>query len=148
MSSLSDDAVKMFADGYNCAQSVLATCGEPLGLLPATAIAVAQAFGGGVARSGHVCGALTGALMAVGLKCSAQSAKDKPAKEEALKLAQEILSRFRGRHQAINCRELLGYDLSKPEERGQAAEAGVFGTICPGLVRSAVEIVEDVLGID
>jgi C_GCAxxG_C_C family probable redox protein len=147
MTSISDDAVTMFAEGYNCAQSVLTSCGQRLGLRDATAIAVAQALGGGLSRSGNVCGAVSGALMAVGLKCSMKDAKDIAAKEEAYRLGREILARFRAQHQAINCRDLLGFDVSTPEKYQEAVKAGVFKNLCPAFIKSAGQIAEDVLGI-
>lgn len=51
---------------YNCAQSVLIPFAEKVGLTHDKAYAVAQAFGGGM-RCGSVCGALTGAYMALGV---------------------------------------------------------------------------------
>ena len=51
--------------GYNCAQSVAVACAELAGLDENTALAVSGGFGGGV-RSGEICGAISGAVMAVG----------------------------------------------------------------------------------
>jgi C_GCAxxG_C_C family probable redox protein len=73
MATNADDAVAMFAEGYNCAQAVLACCGRAYGLPKETAVQVAQAFGGGIGKTGNLCGALTGALMTVGLKWSAKT---------------------------------------------------------------------------
>ncbi len=145
MSAMEDAAVANLLGGYNCAQSVLISCGQPLGLAPETAIQVAMAFGGGVARSGNVCGAVTGALMAIGLSFPAKDAKEKATKEAAGKLSQEFMTRFRAQHGAINCRDLIGFDLSTPAGSQGAAEAGVFKTICPGIVGGAVRIVEELL---
>ena len=52
--------------GYNCAQTVLAACSELTGLDEKTALAISAGFGGGL-RSGEVCGAISGAVMAVGM---------------------------------------------------------------------------------
>lgn len=145
MISTSDSAVEMFFDGYNCAQSVLASCGQRLGLDPDIAISLAQTLGGGIARSGSVCGAVTGALMSVGLLFSSKDAKDKATKEESYRLAEEFLVRFRSRHVGVCCRDLISFDLSSPESRAQAAASGVFQSICPGLVRDAVQIVEEIV---
>ena len=51
---------------YNCAQAVLIPFAEQAGLQADQAYRLAQAFGGGM-RSGSVCGAVTGALMALGV---------------------------------------------------------------------------------
>ena len=94
---------------------------------------------------GETCGAVTGALMAIGLKYGMTQAKDEGARDKTYKLAQEFASKFKARHNSMVCRELLGYDLSKPEERKAAFEKGLFTTLCPQFVRDAVEIFEQIL---
>ncbi len=124
---------------------MLSSFGEEFGLEHELALKVAGAFGGGMARMGETCGAVTGALMAIGLKYGMTQAKDEAARDKTYKLAQEFAARFKGRHNSVVCRELLGYDLSSPEERKAAYEKGLFTTLCPELVRDAVEIVEQLL---
>jgi len=124
---------------------VLSSFGDQFGLDRALALRVAGAFGGGMARMGETCGAVTGALMVIGLKYGMTQAKDEAAREKTYKLVQEFATRFKARHHSMVCRELLGYDLSKPEERKAALEKGLFTTLCPQFVRDAVEIVEQLL---
>jgi hypothetical protein len=83
--------------------------------------------------------------MAIGLKYGMTKAKDEGARDKTYKLAQEAMTRFKARHDSIVCRELLGYDLSKPEGRKAAHDKGLFTTLCPQFVRDAVEIVEQLL---
>jgi C_GCAxxG_C_C family probable redox protein len=116
-----------------------------LGLERELALRVAGAFGGGMARMGETCGAVTGALMAIGLKYGMTQAKDEKARDKTYKLAQEFATRFKERHGSIVCRDLLGYDLGKPEGRKGALEKGLFTTLCPQFVQDAVEIVEQLL---
>lgn len=59
-------ALDYHKSGYNCAQSVFAACCEYTGMDEKTALAISAGFGGG-ARSGELCGAVTGAIMAEGL---------------------------------------------------------------------------------
>ena len=124
---------------------MLSSFGEQFGLARELALRVAGAFGGGMARMGETCGAVTGALMAIGLKYGMTQAKDEAAREKTYKLAQEFMTRFKARHNSLVCRELLGYDLSSPEGRKAAHDKGLFTTLCPELVRDAVEIVEQIL---
>jgi len=116
-----------------------------LGLDRELALRIAGAFGGGMARMGEQCGAVTGALMVIGLKYGKTKTGDEGARDKTYKLAQELMTRFKERHGSIICRELLGYDLSNPEERAAVSEKGLFTTLCPQLVRDAVEIVEQLL---
>ena len=53
--------------GFNCAQSVLAPFAPDYGLSEETALRISTGFGSGMGRLCDVCGALTGAFMAVGL---------------------------------------------------------------------------------
>src|SRR5512141_594047 len=128
-------ASEYFAEGFNCAQSVLAAHAGQFGLEPEAAVKISAAFGGGMGRQGEVCGAMTGALMALGLKYGAISADDKETKEKTHSLAHQFLDEFAKKNGPFLCRELLGYRIDNPEERKKAQEAGVFSTICPRLVK-------------
>jgi len=124
---------------------VLSSYGEEFGLDRELALKVAGAFGGGIARMGAQCGAVTGALMVLGLKYGKAKAGDEGARERTYELAREFVTRFESRHGSIVCRELLGYDLSNPEERAAAKEKGLFDTLCLQLVRDAAEMVGEML---
>ena len=145
MSKNGDAAVALFREGYNCAQSMLAACGPDYGLPRETAVRVALAFGGGIGRTGNLCGAATGALMAIGLKCSAKDAKDPAVKAEAYRLAQEFLARFKARSGSLLCRDIIGCDLSTPEGFKYAVESGRHDAICPKALRDAAEILEELV---
>ncbi len=147
---MSNDAVRhpaqiaeeRFKQGFNCAQSVLAAFAQSLGLEEAAALNLGSPFGGGMARRGEVCGAVTGALMALGLASRAGAPADK---ERAYALAQTFLDRFEERRGALRCRDLLGYDIGLPDERQAARDKGLFENVCPALVREAAEIVTSML---
>ncbi|MFB0504464.1 MAG: C-GCAxxG-C-C family protein [Candidatus Bathyarchaeia archaeon] len=134
-----EKAVSRFLSGYNCAQSVLLTMfqhwnGENV-LVPK----IATAFGGGIGRCGSVCGALTGGVMAIGIKYGT----NEPSAEKRLRayeLARMAYRRFEKRHGSVLCRELIGYDLSDPEELEKARNAEVFEEKCTGFMRATVEI--------
>jgi C_GCAxxG_C_C family probable redox protein len=98
-----------------------------------------------MARMGETCGAVTGALMVIGLKYGKAKAKDDAARDKTYDLVREFVTRFQSRHESIRCKEFLGYDLSNPQEREAAKEKGLFDTLCPQLVRDAAEILEEIL---
>jgi C_GCAxxG_C_C family probable redox protein len=103
---------------------------------------MAAGFGGGLGRCGEACGALTGAIMVIGLRMGATDAADRAAKERTYVAVQAFVEAFRARNGAITCRELLGADISSPEAYQQAREEGRFKAVCPGLVRSAAELLD------
>ena len=142
MTQSSDTAKEIFLGNFNCAQAVFAAFATQYGLPKETALKLASPFGGGVARRGEVCGAVTGALLALGL---ARGNETPAGKEETYRLAQEFMRRFEDQHQSLLCRELLGCDLSTPEGYQKAAEKGAFRSICPLLVNDAAEIVQAML---
>ena len=135
-----DRAASCFKEGFNCAQAVLSAYGPNFGLDRGLALKVAAAFGGGMGRLGGTCGAVTGALMAIGLRCGTVKV-DEQAKEKTYRLVREFTEAFRSRNGSIVCRELLGLDISTPEGRKQAMEKKLFTTLCPKLVRDAAEII-------
>jgi C_GCAxxG_C_C family probable redox protein len=140
-----DESVARFQSGFNCAASVFSVQAERLGLDRETAVRVAGAFGGGIARTGETCGAVTGALMALGLRHAATRAEDKETKERMYEIAKDFLARFKARGHALRCKDLLGIDVSTHEGHELARERGLFRDVCPGLVRDAAEILEEML---
>jgi len=143
--SRAQDVVQDLKQGFSCSQAVLAAVSEPLGLDRPRALKIAQAFGGGMARMGLTCGAVTGAMLAIGLKHGRTRPEDKEAKEKTYRLAHDLLRQFQARHGSIVCRELIGVDLSSPEGHKLGEERGVLENLCPRFVSDAVEILEQIL---
>ena len=135
-------AVASFKEGLSCSQAVLSAFAPGLGLDRQTALRVAAAFGGGMARMGQTCGAVSGALMVIGLKHGHVAAQDKAAKEKTYALVREFVDQFRARNGSLLCRELLGYDIGTTEGMQLILEKGLTASICPRLVRDAAEILE------
>jgi len=143
--SRSEHAADQFRQGLNCAQAVLGAYAEELGLETESAYKVACGFGGGMGRTGDTCGAVTGAIMVIGLAACGPSPRDSGAKERTHELVRAFLEEFRERHQALSCRELLGCDIGTAEGYAEAQRSDLFQTRCPGYVETAVEILEDLL---
>jgi C_GCAxxG_C_C family probable redox protein len=137
-----DVAVSRFSEGFSCSQSVLAAFAPELGLDANAALRVSAAFGGGMGRTGGICGAVTGALMVLGLRYGPTVA-DKVAKELTYEQAREFIARFEARQGATTCADLLGVNIGTPEGQAAAREANLFRTTCPGLVTSAAAILEE-----
>jgi len=139
-------AVTRFQDGFSCSQAVFSPYAEAMGLDKDTALKIAGTFGGGMGRTGQTCGAVTGALMALGLKYGAIDAMDKETKEQAYARVQEFAQRFATRNgDDLSCKALLGCDISTPDGQKMAQELGLYKNVCPKLVKDAAEIVEEIL---
>ena len=131
-----------FSQGFNCSQAVFSAYASQLGMDDETALKLASPFGGGVTHQGDVCGAVSGALMALGLGRGSASVDQK---DETYHLAEDFIRRFQERHGSILCRELIGHDISTPVGLQSAREQRVFKTICPGLVKDAAGLVAEFL---
>jgi len=142
MSQKSDMALELFKGGQFCSQAVLsAFCGD-LGLSPTMALKVASGFGGGMGRMGHVCGAVTGAFIAIGLNDWQATSATKDEKDKINKRVRNFTARFEKKHGSIICRDLLGCDIGQPEGFQAAADKGVFVSVCRPLVQDAVSMLE------
>lgn len=135
-------AEELFEGGFNCAQAVFSAFASQHGMDESTALKLASPFGGGVSRRGEICGAVSGALLALGL----MRGTDTPQGKEATYLmGQEFIRQFESKYHALRCSDLIGYDISLPEAREKARQSGVFKTQCPLFVRGAVIIVQEMI---
>jgi len=137
------EALALLRQGCNCCQAVLVAYAERHGLERGTALKLATGFGSGVSQLGEMCGAVTGAILVLGLKHGRGSAEDEPAEQKTAELVRKFVSRFRQRHGSTECRQLLGCDPNNPEQLAWAAKQGLFAARCPKLVRHAVELLEE-----
>ena len=132
-----EEAVQFFADGYMCSQAVFAAFSEELGLPKEQALKIGACFGSGM-RKGEVCGACTGALMALGLKYGESKVKSDEACEK-------FLDEFEKENGSFICRDLLNCDISTKEGREYALENNLFKEVCPLMVESAAKIAEEII---
>ena len=139
-----DNAAAGFREGFSSSQAVLSSFSDYLGLDKETARKISCGFGAGMARTGNICGAVTGAIMVIGLKCGKAAGGDDGAKERTYALVQEFITKFRAKNGSINCTELLRYDLRDPGQRKEAHESNTVGTKCPEFARDAAEILENI----
>lgn len=135
-------AISYHDQGYNCAQSVLAAFSDRLDLSEETALRIAAGFGGG-AGTGELCGAVTGAVMALDLIAGGDVTSN-PAlgKRRAAARAKALQERFREQFAALRCTELLRNEKEEPSEA--VKELGVTNH-CAVMIASAVEIAENLL---
>lgn len=139
-----EKAVDYYSRNFNCTQGVFTTYAVEHGIDEKLALKLATNFGGG-ARKGEMCGAVSGALMVLGLFYGHSESDDLDTKAKAYAMSEEYMNRFIQKNGSVVCRELLGYDLSKPEEKAIIKEKNLFHTLCPEVIRSAVEILDELL---
>jgi C_GCAxxG_C_C family probable redox protein len=139
-----DECVACFKKGINCTQAVLSTYGRRYGLDPELALRMSGAFGSGMGM-GETCGAVTGALMVIGLKHSKVSGSRLLSRDRTEDVAHEFVERFKALHGTVVCRELLGCDVTTPEGLKTAKQEKHFKKRCPEYVKDAALILEGIL---
>jgi C_GCAxxG_C_C family probable redox protein len=132
-------ARELFQEGYNCSQSVLLAMFEYWSarkneLIPK----IATGFGGGIGRCGSVCGALTGSIMAMGVKYGTNEPSAKK-RSKAYEIAKRLYREFEVQNGSVYCRELTGCDLTSPEGIEKARKTRVFEEKCLGIVENSVK---------
>jgi C_GCAxxG_C_C family probable redox protein len=126
-----------------CSQAVLAALQEGLNIVDLQSLKAATAFAGGVARRGETCGALIGALMALGIAEGRERLEDLPKLQSTIadgfNLSTEFMRRLEKEYQIKNqlkstlCKELQDaiygrhWDLSDPNQRTDFINSGGHG---------------------
>ena len=138
----SEVAVKLFTDGYNCAQAVLGVFAEDVGLTQSQALKMAAPFGGGVGRQREICGAVSGMLMAFGLLYGYETPETGEIKMQHYEQTRALCDKFAECNGSIICHDIL-----------KTAEVGGTPAVrtaeyykerpCVRCVRTATEILED-----
>lgn len=138
MSATMNQATELFKSGYNCSQAVLGAFSEKYGLDNKTALKIAVGLGSG-ARDAELCGAVSGAILVIGLKYGTINSTEKDACN--LKV-EEFIKYFKKRNKSIVCRQLLGCDITTTNGKEKALTENYFTTVCLDMVVSAVEILQ------
>lgn len=137
----SEVAVDLFLKGYNCAQSVLYAYREEIGLSEDLSLKISCGLGAGLARRGHICGAVSGGILVLGMRHGRGINDDRPAMDLTYVKTRELMDRFASRHGSCICRELLnGCDLATEEGQQFFKENEYLTKICKTCVESVVEI--------
>jgi C_GCAxxG_C_C family probable redox protein len=135
----------LFSNGYNCCQAVAAPFAAQFGLSDDLIFKIGSAFGGGMGRRGHVCGAVSGALMVIGLRYSNFDPADRAAKKFVNEQAQKFMDRFNAAHGSIYCRDLIGRDFALLGEYELAHKEKRFDRFCDDYVSKAIALLSDQL---
>ena len=147
MTDVGMNAREYLASGYNCAQSVLKAVLEEKGIFFEEAMSLSSGFGGGIAGEGRTCGAVSGAIMAIGVLNGLNSKDVVQSKEHTYKLSGVLIERLKEKFETTQCYELIGVDMKDAEAKKAARERGVFSDQCSEFVATSVKIVLDLFSL-
>ena len=143
----SKHAKSLFLSGYNCAQAVLLSFAQDLHYSQELAQKLAAGFGGGMGKTQHTCGAVTGAIMVLGIMNGERVNNNEDLKTNSYQSVKELMGAFTDAYGTTECSELTGCDLNTPEGSAKFQEEEIMERVCAGCVEKAVEIVESVSSI-
>jgi len=138
----SDKAKDLFLSGYNCTQSVLLSFADDLKFSKELAQKMAAGFGGGMGKQQETCGAVTGAIMVLGLLKGEEVNNNEELKTRTYGAVQDLTRGFVAEFNTTKCRDIIGCDLNTPEGQAKFKEEKIMETICAPCVEKAVQIVE------
>lgn len=139
-----ESVAEKFTKGFDCSQVVLEHFAEELHISSELANKVSACFGGGMAK-GETCGAVSGALMVLGLKYGQYDENHMEQKEIMGAKRAEFYEKLAQKYPSCLCKELLGHDISQPGEFEKVLDSGLLLDFCPVLVSDIIEIIKEIL---
>ena len=133
-----------FFNTYNCAQSVLSAYAAGCGLEKDKALQAAIGFGGGMGRLQETCGAVTGAIMVLGLFSGFREGDGRNKINESYAKVRRLVNDFSARESTVRCRDLLGCDLST-EEGQKVFKENNLKDRCRNYIRLSCELLDEYL---
>jgi C_GCAxxG_C_C family probable redox protein len=138
-------ALNLFNKGFNCSQFILAAFAKDFGMDEVQALKLAAGLGGGMGSTARTCGAVTGAFLVIGLKYGSHKAEDKDSKAKTYAKVREFIEEFEKKRGSIECKQLVGIDISSETGFAEARDKKLFKTICPEVVEEAEAILRKCL---
>jgi len=136
-------ATDIMKQGHGCSESVLLAVSQEFGIESEVIPKIASCFAGGIGNSGSVCGAVTGAVMAIGLIANEGTTMEDYLNK--MSMVQDFRRRFEQEMETIYCHELTGADLTTPEGIKAFIESDIPQKVCFPSVGIAFNIVMDIL---
>ncbi len=140
-----EKAERLLHQKYHCSQALLGAFAEDFGLDLKTAFKISTCFGGGM-RQGGTCGCITASMLVLGMALGFYDSQDTEAEVYGNKKTDEFIKRFTEKMDGvIYCRDILGKDISKPEEMAIIRKEGLILQKCPRALNISIDILEDML---
>lgn len=140
-----EKAEQLLHQQYHCSQALFGAFADDFGLDLKTAFKISTCFGGGM-RQGGTCGCITASLLVLGMALGFYDSQDREQEVYGNKKTEEFMRLFTERlGGAVNCRDILGKDISKPEEMAIIRKEGLILQKCPQIISVSIDILEEML---
>lgn len=140
-----EKANQLLHQQYHCSQALFGAFARDLGMDLKTAFRISTCFGGGM-RQGSTCGCITASLLVLGMAFGFYDSQDREQEIYGNQKTEEFMRRFAEQMDGLtHCRDILGKDISNPEEMAQIREEGLILQKCPRAINFSIEILEEML---
>jgi C_GCAxxG_C_C family probable redox protein len=139
------EANELFRSGFNCSQAIVAVFSEEHGFPAETALKIAYPFGRGMGGCGHTCGALTGAMMVIGMKYGTAGQNETDKMKLAREKTRRLIEIFESEHGTTLCNDLTGFDQRKLNGPELMAMLPHFHNTCRKFLETVVTFLEEEL---
>lgn len=139
-----ENIINKFDIGFDCGQIVLSEFSNNINIKYEDALKIASGFGGGIFH-GKVCGAISGAIIVLGMKYGSFKENDFETKKKLTNIIGEFINIFTERFGSTECKELLKYDISKKEDFEEIMKKDLFHTFCPNVVQFSIETLNNLI---
>ena len=118
-------AAESFWKGFHCSEAVLIAMAEYLGVTSELIPKIATGFGGGIASTGSVCGALIGGVMAIGIKHGRSEIIQTKANQKTKNLTRQFIQQFKKVAGSTLCYDITRCDFNTLEGKRKFVESGI-----------------------
>jgi len=140
-----DLAASKAEEGWLCSEAVLQALAEALNVSSELIPRVATGFAAGIGRSGEVCGAISGAILGLGLKHGRNELEETPTGRRPHWYATELIQAIKERHGTVTCAGVLGLDLKDPGDLETYYKLDHWNTTCRELIKETTALAWDLL---
>jgi len=140
-----EKAAQLLNQQYHCSQALFGAFAEDFGMDLKTAFRISTCFGGGM-RQGGTCGCITASLLVLGMALGFYDSQDRELEVYGNKKTDEFIRRFTEQMDGmVDCRDILGQDISIPVEMAVIRREGLILQKCPKALNISIDILEDML---
>jgi C_GCAxxG_C_C family probable redox protein len=132
-------------EGFLCSEAVLLALSKTMGVENNIIPRIATGFGGGIGRHGEICGALSGAIMGLGLHYGRDHPSETAEGQPPYEYSHTMVNLFIAQFGHIRCKDILGIDISCEEGVKQYQQDKLWKTKCRDIIKITAGLAYDVL---
>ena len=139
----SDEVIRLYNQGYDCAQCIVKAMIDKVGCDEETAMKAVSGMSMGLLE-GSVCGGILGALAVIGLRYGNVVPDASISGIMIIKRAQ-FLMEFKKRYKGLTCPEIMGLDVRKDEDNLKAHKEKIYEHFCPNVGGDIIDILNGII---